>query len=160
MSGKIDLVLWAANFATLVAFARAHPSGAPLLINGHSRSHWDYCPWAGTGKFMTAKGTYDGNGDEVTPPTFLSGEVHILRIYSQFFANDTVSPQDPDYDADTQDGRSKIAKYIKDNGTSGTLGSWPYYELDGVRIFRPSDVDSFLALNDLPGHEWVGGNEY
>jgi hypothetical protein len=40
------------------------------------------------------------------------------------------------------------------------MGSVSYYEVDGVRLFKPADVLALLAANDLPGHTWVDGNAY
>jgi hypothetical protein len=36
----------------------------------------------------------------------------------------------------------------------------PYYEIDGVRLLRPQDVEAFVQSRNIPGHIWVGGNSY
>jgi hypothetical protein len=156
----IDLVLYAANKAALATFAKTHPVGNPLMDDeGNTREGVSYCWWAGNGKLMTKKGTYDGQ-TQLTAPTFLSGVVAIMRIHSQRFFDNKLIPDEADPDKDEQHAKSKIVRYIKNNGTQGTMGGITYFELDGVRIFRPVDVEAFLASKDLPGHTWVGGNQY
>jgi len=113
--------------------------------------------------FITEPGITVNVDDPVdlwTPATFSPLLVAIVRVYADFFTSQQIDPSDPDYDATEQWGRNKIAQYIKNNGTPGTMGGIPYYELDGVRMLRPVDVQDFLATNNLPGHEWLGGNSY
>ena len=161
----IDIILYAPNKATLLTFAENHPPINPLASRNADnelviRQGVDYCWWAGSGKFMTQVGTYDAEGNEITPPTYLPGVVALMRIYGSFFESNILVPDSEDPDKDEQWARSKIAKYIKDNGTPGTMGGIPYYEIDSVRLFRPTDVEEFLANNNIPGHIWVGGNQY
>jgi len=164
---SIDLILYApAGKSAFATFARNHPPANPLLdADGNTREGVSYCWWAGSGKFMTQAGTYDENGDEITPPTFAPGHVALLRIHSSFF--DATRLADQTYDEEgnpelEQHQRSAVVKYIRDNGSFGTMagGTIPYYELDGVRILRPQDVEAYLASNNIPGHIWVGGNRY
>ena len=160
----LDLFLYAANKAALVAFAKSNPPANPLLDEDNNpRQGVMYVWWKETGKFMTQAGTYDAEGEEITPPTYLPGVLLLLRIHASFFDNTKLADQTYDEDGNPQleqHQRSAVVKYIKDNGTPGTMGSLPYYELDGVRIFRPADVEAYLAANNLSGHEWVGGNTY
>lgn len=149
----LDLVLHAPDKATFVTFARNRS-----LLDGEDklRRGVSYFWWAETGKFVTQAGEYDENGDEITPPTFLAGLVLVLRLHSIMFDADVL---DTDR-SKAQHLRSKVVKYIRDNGEAGTLGGWPYYELDGVKIFRPSDVEDFITSRGLTGHIWAGGNAY
>lgn len=158
----IDLILAAPDKATLAAFTQAHPAGNPLIdADGNQREGFDWCWWAGSGLFTTQAGTYDGDGNEITPPSYYGGVVALVRVYGQFFDADVIDPSDPDYDATEQWGRSRLAKYIKNNGTSGsTPAGWPYWELDGVKLFKPETLEAFLSANSLPGHVWLGGNNY
>ena len=157
----IDLILWANTKATFATFARTNG----LLIqdaegNDSLRDGFSYVWWAESGKLVTAQGTYDAEGNELTPPTFLPGFVALCRISGGFFDSDRLDPAEDDPDKEEQYTRSKVARYIKNNGTPGTLagGSIRYFELSGVRIFRPRDVFDWLASRGLPGHEWLGGN--
>jgi hypothetical protein len=167
----IDLILWAPDKATLATFAKSNPPANPLMQDVDdgeggtitvTRDGVSYCWWAGSGKMLTQLGTYDSEGNELTPPQYLTGVVALLRIHSDFFNQTRLNPDPEDPDAAEQWARSTVAKYIKDNGTPGTVagGTIPYYELGGIRIFRPTDVEQFLSNNNLPGHIWVGGNSY
>lgn len=158
----LDLVLWAPTKAALATWAASNPPANPLMdAEGNTREGVSYCWWAGTGQFMTAPGVYDSEGVEVTPPTFAPGVVALLRIHSDFFANDLLEDKyDVNGNKKEQWVYSKAAKWIKDNGTPGTMGGVSYYEVGGVRLFKPEDVETFCASNNIPGHIWVGGNEY
>lgn len=111
----------------------------------------DFCWWAGTGKFPTSNFTLDANGNVATEPTYAPNFVGLLRVRTP--ADDIASPVDME-----QWSRSRIAKYIKDNGTQGTTLGIPYYELNGVRMMKADSVMSWLAANNLSGHTWAGGN--
>lgn len=158
----IDLILYApTGKATFATFARNHPPANPLLdADGNTREGVSYCWWAGSGKFMTNAGT---GGDPEAPgyvaPTFAPGHVALLRIHSAFFEATKLADQNEDGTLE-QYQRSAVVKYIRDNGTPGTMAGINYYELDGVRIFRPQDVEAYLASNNIPGHRWVSGNRY
>jgi len=167
----LDIILYApTGKAALVQFAKNHPPANPLLQDDGeggttTREGVSYCWWAGTGNFMTQKGTYDENGDEITPPTFAPGAVALLRIYGSFFQSTKLADQTYDENGVPQleqEQRSAIVKYVKDNGTPGTMtaDNIPYYEIDGVRLLRPQDVESFMQSRNIPGHIWVGGNSY
>ena len=163
----LDIILYApTGKAALVQFAKNHPPANPLLdAEGNVREGVDYCWWAGSGNFMTAKGTYDGEGNEITPPTFAPGAVALLRISGDFFQNTKLADQTYDENGVPQLEqwqRSNIVQYIKDNGVLGSMqgGTIPYYEIDSVRLLRPSDVEEFMSANGIPGHIWVGGNSY
>lgn len=132
----IDLVLQGtlANIRTLLR--------ARGLINADDapQQGFDYCLWAGSGKFMTA------GGDN---PTYLTGFVILARIAT---AEDAIS------EGPEQWQRSQVAKWIKNNGTLGTFGGMPCYTVNSVRLMRAEDVFAWCAANGLPGHEWMGGN--
>ena len=162
----IDLVMWANTKADFAQFARTNPPANPLQQqdaegNWVNRPGLTFCWWAESGKLMTAAGTYDQDGNELTPPTFLPGFVALVRVYGEFFEQQAIKEGDQDYDeaeASEQWGRNRIAKYVKENGTPGTMGTLPYYEIDSVRLFRAADVFEWLRNNNLPHHEWLGGN--
>jgi len=174
----IDLILRAADKPALAQWAKDKnliirkgrvvdedpdsPTFGDVLEAGEwvNREGFEYCWWAGSGKLMTQAGTYDDEGVELTAPNFLNGVVAIIRIYGGFFSEDKLEVAGDDPDAQEQFARSKVVRFIKDNGTLGSVGAINYYELDGVRIFRPADVQAFLASNGLAGHEWLGGNSY
>lgn len=143
----IDLVLYAATKAVIRDFAIAQNL---LDSNGNERVGVTYFWWLGDGKFLTQNPVYDGNGSIVTPPAFLPGVVMLLRISE---ATDDLGGTGEQWN------RSKVAQYIRNNGTPGTQGGIPYYELNSVWLFRASDVFTFIANNNLPRHEWFGGNQ-
>ena len=168
----MDIILYApTGKAALVAFAKNHPPANPLLQedgegNTYTREGVDYCWWAGSGNFMTDPGT---GGDPEDPgyvaPTFAPGVVALLRIYGSFFQSTKLADQTYDEEGNPQleqDQRSAVVQYIKNNGTPGTMtaDNIPYYEIDGVRLLRPQDVESFMSSRNIPGHIWVGGNSY
>lgn len=136
---KMDLILWASTKANLVTFAQ---NNNLLDGNGDVVPWVDYCWWAGSGKLITTVGTYDGF-TELTPPSYLSGFVILLRLFTSKFG-----------------GNGAIKAYIQNNGTPGTIAGLNYYEIDSVRMFAPADVLAYLAANNLPGHEWTGGNSF
>jgi hypothetical protein len=151
----IDLILWCNTKAGFVTFAKAHPVGNPIMdADGNTRPGVRWCWWGGEGQMMKTKAVYSGT-TLVTPATFIPGFVMLMTIYR---GDDVLAASGEQF------VKSRVAKYIKDNGVFGTTsaanGSIPYYELSGVRIFRPADVNTWLAANNLPGHEWVGGNSY
>ncbi len=165
----LDIILYAPNKPALAVFGKAHPPANPLLQNdGNTRDGVSYCWWSGSGKFMTAPGVPSGNDNDpwTTPPTFLPGVVMLLRLHSAFFDDNEIKEGDPDYvepaDPDNieQHERCRVVRYVKENGVLGTMGGIPYYEIDNVRLFRPSDVETFLTAKGVPAHIWVGGNVY
>lgn len=158
---SLDIILWAPNKAALATWAQTHPAQAPLMTADGPREGVSYCWWAGDGKFKTANGTYDAEGNELTPPTFAPGVVALLRLHTSFFQSDKLAERtDAEGNAREQWEYSKAAQWVKNNGTPGSMGSVNYYEVDGVRLFRPSDVEAFLAANNIAGHVWVDGNSY
>jgi hypothetical protein len=78
-----------------------------------------------------------------------------MRVHGEFFDWDQLNetPADPDDVKEWE--RSRIAQYVRNNGTPGTMGGIPYYEVDGVRLFRRKDVDTFTSSNNLPGHVFL-----
>lgn len=146
----IDLILQGtkANIATLLK-ARG------LLDTDNNPLHGcELTWWAGDGKFMTAKPVYDGM-TVTTPPTYLTGLVVLCRIHGALRDADRIAnPVDQQ-----QWSRSRIAKWIKDNGTLGTIGGLPCYTVNSVRLLRAADVFAWCAAHGMPGHEWFGGNQ-
>jgi len=176
----IDLILWAADKPSLAQWAKARgliirtgdvidqdpdsPTFGDVLVAGEwsNRDGFEYCWWADSGKMMTKAGTYGAEGAELTAPSYLAGVLAFIRISGEFFTSDRIIPDDADPDKLEQFARSKVVRYLKNNGTIGTLagGALKYVEFDGVRIFRPNDVQALLASKNLPGHSWLGGNAY
>jgi hypothetical protein len=139
----IDLILWCNTKAGFTTFGSSHPAQDPLMdAEGNIRPGIRWCWWAGSGKMRSPAGE-------------LPGFVMLMHVYR---SDDQLASDGEQW------VKSKVAKYIKDNGVLGTTsannGSIPYYELSGVRIFRPANVEAWLLANDLPGHTWVGGNQY
>lgn len=144
----IDLVMYGTR-ADLRAFLEEH--GLITIDGGEvvTSPQFDYCEWAGSGKFMTSAPKLDERGGVVSPATFLPAFVILARVRA---SGDVIA------DGAEQWQRSKLARRIKNNGAPGTMGGIPYYELKGVRMLRADDVFSWLASRGLPAHEWAGGN--
>lgn len=142
----IDLILQGT-----IANIRALLRGRGLIdANDAPLAGFEYCPWAGSGRFMTVKPTFDlSTKAQLTPPSYLTGVVVLARIAT---AGDEIN------EGAEQWQRSQIAKWIKTNGTLGTIGGLPCYTVASVRLLRASDVFAWCALNDIPAHEWAGGN--
>jgi len=133
---------------------------APAEMGWRNASEVDWCWWAGSGKFMTAKGEYDQDGNQITAPEFLPGYLMMLRIYGTRFENDkrTTTKENP-----KQHDKSNFARTFKTAGSSKNFFEIPnvkYYEVDLVRWVDPDDCQQFLADNGLPGHQWLGGNSF
>lgn len=158
----IDLALQAATQAALLTRlaalgllnATTDPLGNPVYLRAPG---FDFCWWAGSGKLMTAAAVVDpakspmDPGYIVTPATFLAGFVMLARLGDA--ADAISSPADGE-----QWSRSRVAQFIKNNGTLGSIGGISCYTLSGVRMVRAADLFAWLQINNLPGHEWAGGN--
>jgi len=138
-------------------------------VGTYDRKQGNFAVFTSTGTSPTVGATLD----VYSGPLFLDGQVALLRIYDEFFDEDKLDAPLVDSGEVDEEGnpilvkaeqwaRSKVARYIKNNGTPGTVagGSIPYYEVDSVRIFRPQDVETWLTTNGLPTHSWIGGNRY
>jgi len=150
----LDMILWAPDKATLKTWAASHPTANPLMDeDGNAREGVRYCWWGGDGgKILKTQGTYDAEGNELTPPEFFAGVAVLLKVYLDA---DKLADQNIDGTLEQWE-RSKVAQWIKDNGSSGTVQGVSYWEVDGVRMFRPDDV---LAVTPIP-HTWVDGCAY
>lgn len=155
----IDLILQAATQQTLYAVLASRglvaqqtdQAGQPIVGAYSPVPGFDFCWWAGSGKLMTKLPVLDAQGAVITPATFLAGFVMIARLTN---GGDAIAnPVDTE-----QWSRSKLAKFIKDNGVLGNIGGIPCYTVSNIRLARATDVLAFLAANNLPGHEWAGGN--
>lgn len=145
----IDLILYCPTKEAMLTMLANR--GLVNLDGTPKRNRCDYCWWGSDGKFMTATPVYSGT-DLVTAAQFLAGYVMLLRIVE---ASDVIdSPMDGE-----QWSRSKITQWVKNNGTFGTMGGIPYYEVVTTRLFRAADVVGWLTAHSLPGHEWLGGNQ-
>lgn len=156
----IDLILYAPTKQDMLTWAETNPPNNPMRYRD-VESAWQIRPglewswWGGDGKFKTSAGSSDPSSVYVEP-TYASGVVMRLRIHGEFFdwgRLDVSSAEDPDDIKEWE--RSRTAQYIKDNGTPGTMGGIPYYEVDGVRIFRERDVQTFISSRGLPGHVFL-----
>lgn len=114
----------------------------------------DLAWWAGDGKFMTTPPVLDKDGNVTTPATYMAGFVVNCRIHSDAAKDDRIEGGKGE-----QWSRSKVAKWVKDNGTLGSIGGIPTYTVNSVRLFRAADVQGWLDSKGLPGHEWAGGNQ-
>jgi len=151
----IDLALQSASQATIYSLLAARNLAVQVtdeqgMTFYAPTSGIDWCWWADSGKLMTASPVLDKDGNVTTPPTFLSGFVMLLRITD---IRDKLTNGNGE-----QWSRSKVAKYIKDNGVLGTIGGISCYTISNVRMVKASDLFQWLANNNLPGHEWAGGN--
>jgi len=93
-------------------------------------------------------------GDEVdiyTTTQFVDGQFLLLRIHGEFFDADEIHEGN---DVEPWE-RSRVAKYIKNNATEQTVAGLTCYEMDGVRIFRYSDVMDWCAARGVPGHVFL-----
>lgn len=129
-----------------------------LNADGSKVAGFDYCWWAGSGQVMTSLPVINDQGVVTTPAAFLPGFAMICRIYSSLFTSDNIaSPVDSE-----QWSKSKIAQAIKTAGTLGTIGTPPisFYQVGNFQLCRAADVQAWLAANNLPGHEWAGGNSF
>jgi hypothetical protein len=128
--------------------------------------------WGGDGKFMTAAPVLDKDGNVTTPATFLAGYVVNCRIHSNKYADDMIGEakaaplggepavvKDATVVKGEQWARSRVAKWVKDNGTLGSIGGIPCYTVNNVKLFRAADVQGWLDSKGLPGSEWFGGNQ-
>jgi len=131
--------------------------GQPTETEWRVKPGVDWCWWADTGKMMRTRGTYDEEGNELTAPTYVSGLVALVRITGPTFLEDRIPDAAPDAE---QWAKSKVVRYLVQNGTIGQTGGIAFVEMDGVRVFRPADVQAKLAEWGVAGHEWLGGNRY
>lgn len=95
-----------------------------------------------------------------SPLVTLTGVAVLLRLHSQALVDDALVPDDADPDKAEQWARSKVARWVKNNGTLGTIEEIPYYLVDGVRLFRPADAIPLIQSWGGAGHEWAGGNAF
>ena len=167
----IDLILHAVDKNTLRTFAQTYN----LLVevdDGLGGTKWvprsglDWSWFAGDGKIRVANAVVNQvDGSLITPPQFLNGFALQLRISKDFFLEDRLIPDESDPDKEEQWARSKVVRYVKNNGTGpltfNLLGTdVPYYELDGVKITKPDKLDEALVAGGMPRHEIMGGNFY
>jgi len=93
-------------------------------------------------------------GDEVdiyTTTQFVDGQFLLLRIHGEFFDADEIHEGN---DVEPWE-RSRVAKYIKNNGTEQTVQGLTCYEMEGVRIFRYADVLAWCEARGVPGHTYL-----
>lgn len=107
--------------------------------------------WAGDGKFMKSAPVVDGF-TVTTPATFLTGFVLMVRIHGPLREADMLAAKGEEW------GQSRVAQWIKNNGTLGSFGGMPCYTVNSVRLMRAADVFAWCDANGMPRHEWLGGN--
>lgn len=168
----IDLIAQAPDIATLRTFAITHKLGEMVEGEFQPRKGFKYNLWSGSGKFLTKAATYDGE-TRLTAPTYAAGVVAILRFRDDFFipVTQTVDGEDvtvkqgdtlevdPEADNTEQHTRSRIARYVKNNGTKGKTGTINHWKLGGVKLYRYQDVMDFLEAKGLPKYVHSGGNK-
>lgn len=153
----IDLILWSDTKTALNNFAKVHG----LLVQDPETQEWataygvEWSWWQGSGKMLRSLGTYDAEGVELTPPTFVNGWVILLRLHSTYADADKLDPAGPTAEDIPEWDRSKVARFIRNNGTPGTVAGLTYYEIDGVRILRVQDVEAKLAEWGVPSHRFA-----
>ena len=146
----IDLLLQGskANIATLLR-GRGLTDATDTPVSG-----FEACWWAGDGRFMLTKPVF-GNGP-LNPPTtaatYMAGFVMLARIHSTLELADAIAGTGELWT------RSKVAKWIKDNGVLSSVGGLPCYTVASVRLLRAQDVIAWCAANGMAPHEWAGGN--
>lgn len=168
----IDLFLWSANAQTLVAFARANglqvrvgdvidndpdsPTFGQVIVQGEwqTRDGLEWAWWAGSRQFMVSPPVLDVLGVVTTPATYNGVAAH-MRIHAGFFAQDRLIPDEVDPDRAEAWARSKVARFIKNNGTPGQRAGVQYYELDGVQLSRVSDIQEWCEGRGVPGHSYL-----
>jgi len=122
---------------------------------------WEWVPgitvswWAGSGKMLKAKGTYDKEGNELTPPIFVDGIVGLFRLHGEFFENDKLESEETE-----QCYRSKVAAYIMENGEESEVEGIKCNTIQGVSILNPDSLSAKLKEWNVPGHVFSGGNSY
>jgi hypothetical protein len=107
-------------------------------------------------------------GDTVTawePTQYLPGFVALIRLHGRYAAVDAITDtgfsDTGDPDQVEQWSRSRVARAIKRNATASDTGAEiPYYEWDGVRIYHPNGLTTYLQSRNIPGHIWMGGNQF
>lgn len=153
----IDIILWAPNKAALKTWAQTHPANNPLLDEeGNTREGISYSWWGGEGKIIKTVGTYDADGNELTPTVYFPGVAVLLKVD---LISDKLADQTHDENGVPQLEqweRSKVVQWIKNNGTPGTTQGIRYYDVDGIRLFKPEDV---MSVTPVP-HGWVQGNSF
>ena len=139
-----DIILKANRKSTLRTFGINHGLLVEYTDDDGSTKYteaggvsWDW--WASTGKLQTKAGTYNADGSEITAPTYAAGFVGLLRLTGV---------------------HKELIQTIKDQGVVGKTGTINYIELEGVRLYRASDVFSFLSSRGLPKHGYLGGDKY
>lgn len=157
----LDLVLWALTKADMRAFAVKRGLFVSDGQGGHvARDGFEWSWWAGSGKMLQAHPEYDEEGNLLKGPVHMPGVVALARIHASFFDGDKIEPASDDPEKGEQWARSKLVRFIRENGRIGQAGGIPYAEIDGVRVLRPADVQAKLAEWGAPGHEWLGGNAH
>lgn len=138
----IDLIIRAPNQTAFEAFLQAQGMRGP---QNQVVQFFDWAPWAGTGNLAISNGA---------SPTYLTGFVALCHVG---LAGDAIS------EGPAQWQRSSFAKGFKDNGTDMTdaeLAGAAYLKWGSLDLFDPDDVLAFLSANNLPSHEWAGGNQF
>jgi hypothetical protein len=147
-NGELAFNIGAATPAWLTEEVEAHGT-FPDFRGRFIRKQGNFAVFSGEATVGEELGIY------VPDPAYVTGEIALIRIGGKAGVEDALNdtPVDPDDVKEWE--RSKIARYIRNNGTPGTSAEMPYYEIDGVRIFRRKDVNAKLAEWDVPGHEYL-----
>jgi hypothetical protein len=155
----IDLLIHAPTKPALDSFYVGRGLVKP---DGQPSEGFVSCLWAGNGKMMTARPVFNPADPfkPLQPATYLNGIVGLGRLYGERAEDDIIIPNPTDPNRDKQWARSKLALWFKTNGNAGQTQGISWYGVAGERLYDPVSVNVFLAANDLPGHQWAGGNSY
>ena len=169
----IDIITQSATLEVLQAFCVKHNLGKMLDGEFTPRKGLSIGPWNADGVFPTKNATYDENDNQLTARTVAAGFVAILRFRDDFRipVTKTIDGEqvtvnqsdklevDPEADNTEQHMRSRIARFIKNNGVKGKTGTINHWKLDGVKLYRYPDVMAFLDAKGLPKFVRGGGNK-
>jgi hypothetical protein len=124
------------------------------VLGTYARKQGNFAVFTSAGTSPTVGATLD----VYTQPQYVAGLVYLIRLHAAVAAEDI--EQD---DTETgQAARSRIVRWVKRNGTIGSIGGGAlnFVELDGVKVLMPDEVNAWLSSRGLAGHEWLGGNSY
>jgi len=171
---SIDLILRANTKADMLRWALAHPLSedyvetpavidpedgvtviTPEVIGRRLRKGLEWSWWNGTGKLQTAKGTVEEDGTQITAPKYAKGFVLLLRIHSEAFRQDKGELDEGEEDTGDQLQRSKIARWVRRNGTKSTVAGINQWTIDGVKLYRSEDVYAFCQSRGVPAHTFL-----
>ncbi len=163
---SIDIVTQSSSLEVLQDFCVKHRLGKMVDGEFTLRKGLTVAPWNADGRFKTKNATYDGE-TQLTAATYAAGFVAILRFRDDFRIRVTktidgeqvtVNQSDNLEGSEEQHTRSRIFRYVKNNGVKGKTGTINHWKLDGVKLYRYPDVMAFLDDRGLAKFVRGGGN--